>query len=78
MSLELKLPEAQASTFVLYCLSATVGCVVEKAVVLANQTNGDLGNAWLKIAQRWRRAATVWWTGPRPTISSSRPIRMPR
>ncbi len=31
--LELKLPEAQASTFVLYCLSATVGCVVEKAVV---------------------------------------------
>ncbi len=46
--LELKLPEAQASTFVLYCLSATVGCVVEKAVVMANQTNGDLGNAWLK------------------------------
>jgi peptide/nickel transport system substrate-binding protein len=46
--LEVKLPEAQASTFVLYCLSATVGCVVEKAVVMANQTNGDLGNAWLK------------------------------
>ena len=46
--LELKLPEVQASTFVLYCLSATVGCVVEKATVLANQTNGDLGNAWLK------------------------------
>ena len=31
--LELKLPEAQASTFVPDCLSATVGCVVEKAVV---------------------------------------------
>jgi peptide/nickel transport system substrate-binding protein len=46
--LELKLPEVQATTFVLYCLSATVGCVVEKAVVMANQTNGDLGNAWLK------------------------------
>lgn len=47
-SLALTLPEVQASTFVLYCLSATVGCVVEKARVLANQTNGDLGNAWLK------------------------------
>jgi peptide/nickel transport system substrate-binding protein len=46
--LELQLPAIQASTFVLYCLSATVGCVVEKAVVMANQTNGDLGNAWLK------------------------------
>src|SRR5262249_15232382 len=46
--LELKLPEPQASTFVLYCLSATVGCVVEKSVVMANQTNGDMGNAWLK------------------------------
>jgi peptide/nickel transport system substrate-binding protein len=38
----------QATSFVLYCLSATCGCVVEKARVLANQTNNDLGNAWLK------------------------------
>jgi peptide/nickel transport system substrate-binding protein len=47
-TLELKLPELQASSFVLYCLSANVGCVVEKATALANQTNGDLGNDWLK------------------------------
>jgi len=44
----MKLPEMQATSFVLYCLSATVGCVVEKAEALAHQTNGDLGNAWLK------------------------------
>jgi peptide/nickel transport system substrate-binding protein len=47
-TLELTLPVQQAPTFVLYCLSATVGCVVEKARALANQANNDLGNAWLK------------------------------
>jgi peptide/nickel transport system substrate-binding protein len=44
----MQLPQTQATSFVLYCLSATVGCVVEKAQALANQSNGDLGNAWLK------------------------------
>ncbi|MGO8869284.1 MAG: ABC transporter substrate-binding protein [Alphaproteobacteria bacterium] len=48
-TLELKLPIVQATSFVLYCLSASCGCVVEKATVLANQVNGDLGNAWLKM-----------------------------
>jgi len=48
-TLELKLPIVQATSFVLYCLSASCGCVVEKATVLANQANGDLGNAWLKM-----------------------------
>jgi peptide/nickel transport system substrate-binding protein len=47
-TLEITLPVLQAPTFVLYCLSATVGCVVEKARALANQANNDLGNAWLK------------------------------
>jgi peptide/nickel transport system substrate-binding protein len=47
-TLELKLPQAQATSFVLYCLTANVGSVVDKATVLANQTNGDLGNGWLK------------------------------
>lgn len=47
-TLELTLPALEAPTFVLYCLSATVGCVVEKARVLANQANNDLGNIWLK------------------------------
>lgn len=47
-TLELTLPSPQATTFVLYCLSATVGGVVEKASALANQTNNDLGNLWLR------------------------------
>ncbi len=47
-TLEMKLPEAQATSFVLYCLTANVGSVVDMATVMANQTNGDMGNAWLK------------------------------
>jgi peptide/nickel transport system substrate-binding protein len=48
-TLEMKLPaEAEATSFVLYCLSANVGSVVDMKTALANQTNGDLGNAWLK------------------------------
>jgi peptide/nickel transport system substrate-binding protein len=48
-TVELKLPnEAEATSFVLYCLSANVGSVVDMKTVMANQTNGDLGNAWLK------------------------------
>jgi peptide/nickel transport system substrate-binding protein len=47
-ALELTLPAVQAPTFVLYCLTACIGGVVEKATALANQTNGDFGNAWLR------------------------------
>ena len=38
----------QATSFVLYCLSATCGGVVEKATALAHQAKNDLGNAWLR------------------------------
>jgi len=47
-TLEIVLPTLQATTFVLYCLSATIGGVVEKQRALANQTNNDFGNAWLR------------------------------
>ena len=40
--------EKFAPTFVLYCLSANCGSVVEKSVVMKNEANGDLGNLWLK------------------------------
>lgn len=34
--------------FLLYCLSANIAAVVEKKTVLANEVNGDMGNAWLQ------------------------------
>ena len=47
-TLHFELPTQQSTSFVLFCLSANVGSIVEKATVLANEANGDLGNAWLK------------------------------
>jgi peptide/nickel transport system substrate-binding protein len=47
-TLEMKLPQAHATSFVLYCLSANVGSIVDMKTALANQANGDLGNGWLK------------------------------
>ena len=39
--------KAYATSFVLNCLTSTVGSVVEKALVLENEQDGDLGNNWL-------------------------------
>jgi peptide/nickel transport system substrate-binding protein len=47
-TLHFELPTAQSTSFVLFCLSANVGSIVEKATVMANEANGDLGNAWMK------------------------------
>jgi peptide/nickel transport system substrate-binding protein len=47
-TLVITLPSAAAPTFVLFCLSAGVGAVIEKATAMAHDVGGDLGNAWLK------------------------------
>lgn len=36
-----------ATSFVLNCLTATIGGIVDKELVLANEVDGDLGNSWL-------------------------------
>jgi peptide/nickel transport system substrate-binding protein len=46
-TLVMTLPAPQAASFVLFCISANVGGIVEKAAALAHQDNNDLGNAWL-------------------------------
>src|SRR5262249_50321216 len=46
-TLELELPKPAATSFVLYCLSAQVGGIAEKASALAHQVKDDLGNQWL-------------------------------
>ena len=47
-TLHFELPAAQSTSFVLFCLSANVGSIVEKATVMANEVNGDMGNGWMK------------------------------
>jgi peptide/nickel transport system substrate-binding protein len=39
-----------APTFFLYCLTATVGSVVDKKLVMEHEQDGDMGYAWLKTA----------------------------
>ena len=38
-----------APTFVLNCLTSTVGGIVDSKLVKANEKDGDWGNAWLKL-----------------------------
>ncbi len=37
-----------ATSFVLNCLTATIGGIIDKETVMANEVDGDLGNSWLK------------------------------
>lgn len=48
MTLSMELDRAYAPTFVLYCLTATVGSVVDMKEVMANEKDGDYGYEWLK------------------------------
>lgn len=47
-TLEMTLPEPFSTSFVLFCLSANVGSIVEKATVMAHAENNDYGNGWMK------------------------------
>ena len=44
----LKIKQAESPTFLLYCLSANVGGIVDKKLVSEHIKNNDWGNAWLK------------------------------
>ncbi len=37
-----------ATSFVLNCLTATIGGIVDKETAMANEVDGDMGNTWLK------------------------------
>lgn len=57
-TLVLTTAEPTAATFLLYCLSANVGSVVEKKAVMAKAQGDDLGNGWL----RQNSAGSGEWT----------------
>ncbi|CTQ33443.1 ABC transporter substrate-binding protein [Jannaschia rubra] len=48
MTFEFEMDQAYAPTLVLYCLTATVGFIVDKALVLEHEADGDFGYEWLK------------------------------
>lgn len=47
-TLVLTLDKPYALSFVLNCLTATIGGIVDSEVAMANEVDGDLGNAWLR------------------------------
>ena len=49
LEVTIEVDQAYAPTFFLYCLTAGVGSVVDKELVMANEVDGDLGYAWLKV-----------------------------
>jgi peptide/nickel transport system substrate-binding protein len=48
LSLNIETDKAYAPTFVLNCLTATVGSILDKKLVLSKEVNSDLGAAWMK------------------------------
>jgi peptide/nickel transport system substrate-binding protein len=47
-TLTIETDKAYAPTFVLYCLTATIASIVDKAEVMKHEVNGDMGFAWLR------------------------------
>ncbi len=47
-TLAVTIAEKGSPSFLLYCLSAAVGMIVEKKTVMAHAAGSDMGNAWLK------------------------------
>lgn len=62
-----------ATSFVLNCLTATVGSIVDKEVVMANDKDGDLGNDWLKTQSAGSGAysLTSWKPNESVTLTSN-------
>lgn len=48
LTVTLRVDKPYAPSFFLTCLTATIGAVVDKRTVLANEQDGDLGHNWLK------------------------------
>jgi peptide/nickel transport system substrate-binding protein len=49
-TLQVELDKPYAETFFLYCLTAGVGSVVDKELVMEHEQDGDLGHQWLRTA----------------------------
>lgn len=58
-SFDFKMDKAYAPTLLLYCLTATVGFIVDKQLVLEHEVDGDLGYNWLKTAYAGSGAFTI-------------------
>ncbi len=83
-TLVLTLAEKGSPSFLMYCLSALVGSVVDKKTVMAKAVGDDMGNAWLKAGnsagsgpfqlRQWRASENVTME-PNPNYPSPPKLR---
>ncbi|NKB27761.1 MAG: ABC transporter substrate-binding protein [Rhodobacteraceae bacterium] len=62
-----------ATSFVLNCLTATIGSIVDMKTVMDNEADGDMGNAWLATNSAGSGAYSVdsWKPNESVTLSSN-------
>ncbi len=48
MTVTMSLDQPYALSFVLNCLTSTIGGIVDSKTVMSHETDGDMGNAWLR------------------------------
>ncbi len=48
MTLQITTDKRYATSFVLNCMTATIGGIVDKTEVMAHEADGDMGNEWLR------------------------------
>lgn len=59
MTFEFEMDKPYAPTLVLYCLTATVGFIVDSELVKSNEVDGDFGYNWLKTNYAGSGAFTI-------------------
>ncbi|RAT16413.1 MULTISPECIES: ABC transporter substrate-binding protein [Lonsdalea] len=73
-TLVINLDEPASESFLLYCLSAPVGSIVQKKAALANQQGDDQGNQWLKQHSAGSGAfSLIAWKASESVILSQNP-----
>ncbi|WP_373501158.1 ABC transporter substrate-binding protein [Desulfococcus sp.] len=79
-TLVMETDKVYAPTFLLYCLTATVGSVVDMNTVMTHEQDGDMGHAWLRTRhagsgpfhlKSWKAGESIfldrndrYWKGP--------------
>jgi peptide/nickel transport system substrate-binding protein len=71
-TLVLTTDQAYAPTFVLYCLTAGVGNIVDSVLVKEHEVDGDWGHEWLKTAEAGSGPFTLVAWKPNESVSYAR------
>lgn len=84
-TLVVKVAKQVAPTLVLYCLTADVGSVVDRAEVMAHVEGDDLGNLWMKthsagsnafVLQSWKASESVMLTASPNALAKAKTKRV--